>query len=65
MRTHSVLLLPGDGIGPEVVGEAKRVMQVVASLHDFAIDFSTADLGRVAIEPKTLRLRLLWLWGIR
>lgn len=52
MRTHSVLLLPGDGIGPEVVGEAKRVMQVVASLHDFAIDFSTADLGGVAIDNK-------------
>lgn len=52
MRTHSVLLLPGDGIGPEVVGEAKRVMEVSASLHDFAIDFSTADLGGVAIDNK-------------
>ena len=50
MRTHRVLLLPGDGIGPEVVGEARRVMEAVASQHDFAIDFSTADLGGVAID---------------
>src|SRR5688572_8265629 len=27
MATHSLLLLPGDGIGPEVMGEAKRVIE--------------------------------------
>jgi len=26
MATHSLLLLPGDGIGPEVMGEVKRVI---------------------------------------
>jgi 3-isopropylmalate dehydrogenase len=26
MTTHNLLLLPGDGIGPEVMGEAKRVI---------------------------------------
>ena len=40
MNRHNVLLLPGDGIGPEVVGEARRVMEAVASLHGFTIDFS-------------------------
>ena len=50
MSQHSVLLLPGDGIGPEVVGEAKKVMEAVASRHDFGIDFSVADLGGVAID---------------
>lgn len=50
MSRHNVLLLPGDGIGPEVVGEAKRVMEAVASLHGFAIDFSMADLGGIAID---------------
>ena len=50
MNRHNVLLLPGDGIGPEVVGEAKRVMEAAASLHGFTIDFSTADLGGVAIN---------------
>ena len=26
MATHNLLLLPGDGIGPEVMGEVKRVI---------------------------------------
>ncbi|MBS0262099.1 MAG: 3-isopropylmalate dehydrogenase, partial [Planctomycetes bacterium] len=27
----SLVLLPGDGIGPEVVAEAKRVLDVIAT----------------------------------
>ena len=27
MATHNLLLLPGDGIGPEVMGEVKRVIE--------------------------------------
>jgi len=27
MATHNLLLLPGDGIGPEVMAEAKRVIE--------------------------------------
>jgi 3-isopropylmalate dehydrogenase len=30
MKAHRIALLPGDGIGPEVVGEAVRVLRVVA-----------------------------------
>ena len=26
MATHNLLLLPGDGIGPEVMAEVKRVI---------------------------------------
>ena len=26
MATHKLLLLPGDGIGPEVMGEVKRLI---------------------------------------
>ena len=34
----TIVLLPGDGIGPEVVGQAVRVLDVVASKfhHEFA-----------------------------
>lgn len=52
MNHHRVLLLPGDGIGPEVVDEARRVIEAVAALHDFSIDFSVADLGGVAIDNR-------------
>ena len=30
MATHKLLLLPGDGIGPEVMAQVKRVVGFVA-----------------------------------
>lgn len=50
MKSYRVLLLPGDGIGPEVVSEARRVLEAAAAMYDFAIDFSTANLGGIAID---------------
>ena len=50
MNQHRVLLLPGDGIGPEVVAQARKVMDAAAASNGFAIDFSAADLGGVAID---------------
>src|SRR5579859_5213306 len=46
----SVVLLPGDGIGPEVVGEAKRVLERVATRfgHEFA--FAEHLIGGIAID---------------
>ena len=48
--SHKILLLPGDGIGPEVVGEAKRILQAAGEKYGFQIAFSEADIGGVAIE---------------
>lgn len=46
----SVVLLPGDGIGPEVVAEGERVLQAVAENfgHEFA--FSSHPIGGYAID---------------
>ncbi|MEM6766094.1 MAG: isocitrate/isopropylmalate family dehydrogenase, partial [Bacteroidota bacterium] len=30
MSTHHIAILPGDGIGPEVIREAKKVLDAVA-----------------------------------
>ncbi len=45
-------LLPGDGIGPEVVAEAERVLLRVAAVfgHDFT--FSSHPVGGVAIDTE-------------
>lgn len=45
-----VVLLPGDGIGPEVVTEGKRVLEAIAAKfgHDFA--FESKDIGGIAID---------------
>jgi 3-isopropylmalate dehydrogenase len=48
--SHSILLLPGDGIGPEVVAQARRVLERVADLYQLSIELDEANLGGVAIE---------------
>ena len=35
--SHSILLLPGDGIGPEVVAQARRVLERVADLYSLTL----------------------------
>jgi 3-isopropylmalate dehydrogenase len=45
-----ITCLPGDGIGPEVVREARRVLEVVAAEHNHQFEFAEADIGAVAIE---------------
>ena len=48
--SHRILLLPGDGIGPEVVEQARRVLVATAGAFDLGLIFDSADLGGVAID---------------
>ena len=48
--SHRILLLPGDGIGPEVVEQARRVLVATAAVYDLDLVFDSADLGGVAID---------------
>ena len=45
-----ILLLKGDGIGPEVVNQAVRVLDQVAEIHNLNIEYDEALLGHAAIE---------------
>jgi len=45
-----IALLPGDGIGPEVVGEARRVLARVAELGGHQLDFAEHPIGGCAID---------------
>lgn len=45
-----VLLIPGDGIGPEVVKEAHKVLDRVAAQRGLSIDYDEALLGGAAID---------------
>src|SRR5258708_2189360 len=42
--------LPGDGVGPEVLREARRVLEIVASEPNHEFEFIDGDVGGVAIE---------------
>ena len=41
MKTYSIALIPGDGIGKDVTEAAWAVLQVVASRHNFKLEGTT------------------------
>lgn len=45
-----ITLLPGDGIGPEVVGEAVRVLEIIASKYKHSFDFQERLMGGCSID---------------
>jgi 3-isopropylmalate dehydrogenase len=50
MKKANMVLLPGDGIGPEVVGEARRVLDHVASRFGHEFKFTSHLIGGAAID---------------
>ncbi len=47
---YKVAVLPGDGIGPEVVSQAVNVLQAVADSSDFTVELVYAEVGGIALE---------------
>ncbi|WP_078597423.1 3-isopropylmalate dehydrogenase [Evansella clarkii] len=45
-----ITLLPGDGIGSEVISSAVQVLQVVADEYNHTFNFQIEDIGGTAIE---------------
>ncbi|WP_417489055.1 3-isopropylmalate dehydrogenase [Maricaulis sp.] len=50
MKTYSIVLLPGDGIGPEVTAVARAAMESVAALSGFRVKFSEHAFGGASID---------------
>ncbi len=47
---HKVLLLPGDGIGPEVISEVRKVLTFLVDEHGLALELEEALVGGCAYE---------------
>ncbi|MFQ5851684.1 MAG: 3-isopropylmalate dehydrogenase [Candidatus Binatia bacterium] len=47
---YKVAVLPGDGIGLEVVKEGKKVLSQVASLYGFCVEFEEGLVGGASID---------------
>ena len=45
-----IVLLPGDGIGPEVVNEGRKVLEAVAVSFGHQLDFEERPIGGIAID---------------
>jgi len=48
--SKKILILPGDGIGPEIVSEAVKVLETVNQHHDLGLDLEEALIGGAAID---------------
>ena len=59
-KSYKITLLPGDGIGPEIMKTAREVLEEVGSQYDIAFEFTEALVGGAAIDatgvpsPETL-----------
>ena len=76
MPTHKLLLLPGDGIGPEVMAEVKRLIDwlnaegiATFETEQGLVGGSAYDADKVAITDATMALAQArnpysrwWLW---
>lgn len=47
---EKIAILAGDGIGPEVMAEAIKVLDVAQKKFDFALTYEHADVGGIAID---------------
>ena len=44
-RAYSIAVIPGDGTGPEVIREGRKVLTFASDLHGFTLNFTDFDLG--------------------
>jgi 3-isopropylmalate dehydrogenase len=51
-KSFEILVLPGDGIGPEITNEALKVLKAVSSAFGLSFDFTEALCGGVAIDKE-------------
>lgn len=56
-ETYRILLLPGDGIGPEVIAESRAILDAIAKTVDLTFSFETALIGGSAIDAYGMPLR--------
>jgi 3-isopropylmalate dehydrogenase len=50
MTSHRITLLAGDGIGPEIMAVARRLLDCVALRHGFSLTFDEQPMGGVAVD---------------
>jgi len=49
MKTYAIAVLPGDGIGPEVIAQAVRVLEAVGERFELRFAFETLPVGAAGV----------------
>ncbi|HAZ87886.1 MAG TPA: 3-isopropylmalate dehydrogenase, partial [Marinobacter adhaerens] len=47
---RTILMLPGDGIGPEIVAEAEKVLNKINDQFSLGLNFESGLVGGAAID---------------
>ncbi len=55
--TYRLIAIPGDGVGPEVVDAARRVLAAAATRFGFALDWTEVLAGGIAIDTHGVAIR--------
>jgi 3-isopropylmalate dehydrogenase len=50
MKSYKIAVLAGDGIGPEVMEQAVRVLDATGKKFGFGFEYGYADIGGIAID---------------
>lgn len=45
-----ITVLPGDGIGPDIIREAVEVLKLIGTRYNHSFDLADADMGGIAID---------------
>jgi 3-isopropylmalate dehydrogenase len=57
LQRYRIVAIPGDGVGPEVVDAARRVLDAAGRRFDFTIEWSEVLAGGVAIDAYGIAIR--------
>ena len=49
-KTYKIAVLPGDGIGPEVMQQAQKVLNAIEKKHSITFSREEHDVGGIAID---------------
>ena len=50
MKNYKIAVIKGDGIGPEIINEAVKVLKVVGEKFSFRLDFEDYLMGGIAYD---------------
>lgn len=56
MSPYKICVLPGDGVGPEIIAEAVKVLAVVETISGTQFDLGYALLGGCSIDASGVAL---------
>jgi len=56
MASYNILVLPGDGVGPEIIPEAVKVLDLVSVHSCIKFNYETALMGGCSIDKHGVAL---------